>query len=133
MTTFTASRWSQVENAESPRKRPELLPDADEDVLRELVGVAAAGHPAHEAVHARQVRVIHPLERRHVSRRGQRHVVSHPRAETADCRLSDRSGNARSLGPRSGSRAVPLHSANVASSFPAPAWTDRTGRKGWKR
>ena len=55
----------------------ELLPDADEDILGQLIGVAAARHPAHETVHPRQVRVIDPLECRHVSRRGQRHVVSH--------------------------------------------------------
>ena len=49
----------------------ELLPDADEDVLRQLVGVAAARHPPDEAVHARQVRAVEPLERADVSRRGQ--------------------------------------------------------------
>ena len=76
MTTFTASRCSQVANAESPRNARELLPHPDEDVLRDLVGIAPAGHPPDQAVHARQVRVIDPLERGHVPLRGERHVVS---------------------------------------------------------
>ena len=61
-------------NDESPRNVAELLPEPDEDVLRELVGVAPGRHPADEAVHARQVRAIHGLERARVSRRGTRHV-----------------------------------------------------------
>ena len=75
MTTLTARRCSQVPNAESPRKRAELLPDADEDVLRQLVGVAPAGHAAHEAVDAGRCVAIELLERADVSRRGARHVV----------------------------------------------------------
>jgi hypothetical protein len=54
----------------------ELLPDANEDVLRELVGIPTAGHPAYEAVHLRQIVLIQPLKRAHISPRGQGHVVT---------------------------------------------------------
>ena len=55
-------------------KRAELLPQPDEDILGELVGVAPGGHPADEAVHARQVRAVDGLEGNGVSRRGTCHV-----------------------------------------------------------
>ena len=75
ITTLTASRCSQVLNAASPRNVDELLPDPDEDILCELVGVASGSHPPHEAVHLRQVRAIELLERADISRRGGSHVI----------------------------------------------------------
>ena len=59
---------------------PELLPDAHEDVLRQLVGVAAAGHAADEAVHARQVQLVQLLEGADVARRGLLHTVRRRRS-----------------------------------------------------
>src|SRR5207237_10220094 len=58
----------------------QLLPDAHEHVLRELVGVASAGHAPHEAVHARQVSPVELLERAYVSRCGTGHVRSRLRS-----------------------------------------------------
>src|SRR5450759_744768 len=55
-------------------KRPKLLPEADEDVLRELVGVATRRHPPDEAVDARQMRPVEFLESANVTCRGARHV-----------------------------------------------------------
>ena len=78
-------------------KRSELLPDAHEDVLREFVGVAAAGHPPDEAVHARQVRAIDLFERPHVPRRGAGHVRERLAAGTESA--GDRSANASKLHP----------------------------------
>jgi hypothetical protein len=57
-----------------PAKRAELLPEAHEDVLGQLVGVAAGRHPAHQSMHPRQVRAVELLEGADVSRRGPRHV-----------------------------------------------------------
>ena len=74
MTTLTANRCSQVLKDDSPRNVPELLPDADEDILRQLVHVPAARHPSHETVHLRQMCAIELLERTHVPSRGTRHV-----------------------------------------------------------
>ena len=98
MTTLTASRWSQVANDESPRNVPSFCQSAHEDVLRDLVGVAAGGHPADEAVHARQVRPVELLERAHVSRRGARHVGSSGSAAGRES-TGERSANASKLHP----------------------------------
>ena len=53
----------------------ELVPGADEDVLRHFVGIAPGGHPPHQAVHLREVGSIQRFEGAHVSSRGGRHVV----------------------------------------------------------
>ena len=51
-------------------KASELLPDADEDVLGQFVGVAAAGHAPDQAVNARQMNVVELFERADVAVRG---------------------------------------------------------------
>ena len=83
------------------------LPDPDEDVLRQFIRFAAARHPAHKAVHARQMRVIHPFERRHISRR------SRPRRPVMPAELSTGRTVAR-LRP---------------SSFPALVWMHGSAEK----
>ena len=61
-------------------KASELLPDADEDILRELVGVASAGHAPDETVDLRQVGAIEALEGADVPARGKRHVIRRVRS-----------------------------------------------------
>jgi len=43
-------------------KRVQLLPRPDENVLRDVVGIGAIQHAAHQTVNARDVRPIQPFE-----------------------------------------------------------------------
>jgi len=56
-------------------KARELLPHADEDILRQLLRIPSRRHATNQAMDARQMRTVEPLERACVSRRGQRHVI----------------------------------------------------------
>ena len=120
----------------------ELLPDAHEDVLRQLVGVASAGHPADEAVHPGQVRRDRGARTRDTSPAAARATssVMPPAIST----VSDGSVNAPPPSridapaprrrPRKARRPVSTASLTVAlgaraSSSPAPAWTERGARK----
>ena len=51
-------------------KASELLPDANEDVLGQLVGVPASGHAPDQAVNARQMNAVQLFERADVAVRG---------------------------------------------------------------
>ena len=94
-------------------KAAELLPDADEDILRELVGVASAGHPPDETVDLRQVRRDRGARTR--GRPRSRPAPRHPQGPFVRV-------------PSASSRAAIVWLPS-ASSFPAPAWTERGGRK----
>src|SRR5439155_7283703 len=61
-----------------PAKLPELLPCADEDVLRDLVGLVAPEHPAREAVNPPDVRPVEALEGGRVPRGRQGDIVLEP-------------------------------------------------------
>ena len=61
-------------------KRPELLPDANEHVLGQLVGRIRAGHAPREVVHTAQMGLVYALERARIplSRKGDivhRHII----------------------------------------------------------
>ena len=48
-------------------KQGELLPRADEYVLRQFIGCVGAGHPPREVENPRHVRLVDPLESRRIS------------------------------------------------------------------
>src|SRR5205823_1308485 len=64
-----------------PAKLPELLPRADEDVLRDLVGLVAPEHPAREAVNPPDVRPVEALEGGRVPGGRQGDVVLEPASD----------------------------------------------------
>src|SRR4051812_2676326 len=90
-------------------KGPKLLPDANEHVLRQFIGVAAARHPSYKTVHSRQVSPVELLEGADVSRSGTGHVGS---------RLRRLEG--LEWGPQRQRLQVP---------YPAPAWMDWRARR----
>ncbi len=55
-------------------KGPELLPRPDEDILRDLIGLLIAHHPAHQAVDPADVRAVESLERTGIAAGGQRRI-----------------------------------------------------------
>ncbi len=56
-------------------KQAELLPRADEDVLRQFLGRVGTGHPAGQIEDPRQMRPVDPLESRRIPLRGKDDVV----------------------------------------------------------
>ena len=62
MITLTASRCSHVANDDSPRNVRELLPDAHEHVLRQLIGRLRPRHSPGEVVHPTQMGLVNALE-----------------------------------------------------------------------
>ena len=48
-------------------KQGELLPRADEDVLREFIGCVGSGHPPRQIENARQVGPVDPFESSRIS------------------------------------------------------------------
>ena len=53
----------------------ELLPHPHKNILRQLIGLTARRHPPDDGVHARQMRVVEPLEGPDVATCGKRHIV----------------------------------------------------------